>query len=123
MFNTVLNRNWSDSVIVRPRKEQKLPCVLSREEILSIINHVSNFKHKTILLTIYSSGLRISEALNLKISNIDSKNMRIKVNSGKGIKDRYTILGEENLNLLREYYKLFRPKSYLFAGVNPDIPL
>ena len=123
MFNTVLNRNWSDSVIVRPKKQQKLPCVLSKEEILSIINHVSNFKHRTILLTIYSSGIRISEALNLKISDIDSKSMRIKINSGKGNKDRYTILGQENLNLLRAYYKIFKPQSYLFTGVNSDIPL
>jgi integrase/recombinase XerD len=123
MFNTVLGRNWSDNIIVRPKKQQKLPCVLSKQEILSIIKHVSNFKHRAILLTIYSSGLRISEALNLKISDIDSKNMRIKVNCGKGNKDRYTILGQENLKLLRTYYKLFKPQSYLFAGINPDIPL
>jgi integrase/recombinase XerD len=123
MFNTVLGRNWSDNIIVRPKKQQKLPCVLSKQEILSIIKHVSNLKHRAILLTIYSSGLRISEALNLKISDIDSKNMRIKVNCGKGSKDRYTILGKENLKLLRSYYKLIKPQSYLFAGINPNIPL
>jgi integrase/recombinase XerD len=123
MFNLVLNRNWSDNVIVRPKKEQKLPVVLTREEVLSIIDNVSNIKHKTILSTIYSSGLRISEALNLKISDIDSKNMRIKVNCGKGNKDRYTILGRHNLNILRYYFKLYRPQNYLFEGLNPDTPL
>lgn len=123
MFNTVLNRNWSDNVIVRPKKQQKLPCVLSKEEILSIISKVSNLKHKTILLTIYSSGLRISEVLNLKISDIDSINIRNKINSGKGNKDRYTILGQENLAFLRAYYKLVKPVNYLFIGANPDIPL
>jgi site-specific recombinase XerD len=123
MFNTILQRNWSDSVIVRPKKLQKLPCVLTKEEILTIISNVTNLKHKSILLTIYSSGLRISEALNLKISDIDSGNMRIKVNSGKGSKDRYTILGQQNLSLLRTYYKFFKPNNYLFIGSNPDIPL
>jgi len=123
LFNTVLDRNWSDKIIVRPRKHQKLPCVLSKQEILSIVKNVTNLKHRVILLTIYSSGLRISEALNLKITDIDSENMRIKVNCGKGNKDRYTILGEENLKLLRSYYKLFKPQSYLFAGINSGIPL
>ena len=65
MFNFVLNRNWSDDVIVRPKKLKKLPCVLSLDEIASILSHISNFKHKTILVTAYSVGLRISEVLNI----------------------------------------------------------
>ncbi|MGV8149948.1 MAG: tyrosine-type recombinase/integrase [Alkaliphilus sp.] len=82
MFNLVLQRNFSDDVIVRPKKPKKLPYTLSREEILSILEHISSPKHRTILLTIYSSGLRISEVLNLKVLDIDSKNMLIKVRCG-----------------------------------------
>jgi integrase/recombinase XerD len=92
MFNAVLKRGWSDDIIVRPKKLKKLPVALSRQEILSILNNVSNIKHRTILLTAYSSGLRISEVLNLKIQDIDSANMRIKVRSGKGGKDRFSVL-------------------------------
>ena len=93
MFNSVLQRNWSNDVIIRPRKPKKLPYVLSTDEILSIMEYISNIKHKAILLTVYSSGLRISEVLNLVISDIDSKQMLIKVRCGKGGKDRFTLLG------------------------------
>ena len=123
MFNSVLNRNWSDNVIVRPKKLKKLPCVLSLDEIGSILSHISNFKHKTILVTAYSAGLRISEVLNLKISDIDSANMRIKINNDKGNKDRFSILGQKNLSMLRHYYKLYKPADFLFPGVTPDKPL
>ncbi|MCQ1530208.1 tyrosine-type recombinase/integrase [Lutispora saccharofermentans] len=123
MFNSVLNRNWSDNVIIRPKKLKKLPSVLSIAEIGSILSHINNFKHKTILVTAYSAGLRISEVLNLKISDIDSANMRIKINNGKGNKDRFSILGEKNLSMLRHYYKLYRPTDFLFPGITPDKPL
>ncbi|NSW92908.1 MAG: site-specific integrase [Firmicutes bacterium] len=123
MFNSVLSRGWSDDVIVRPRKQKKLPYVLSRDEIMSIIKHVHNFKHKTILLTIYSSGLRISEALRLTVSDIDSSNMLLRVRCGKGGKDRFTVLGEENLKLLREYWKLYKPDDLLFPGMIKGKPV
>ncbi len=115
-FNKVLNYNWSDDVIVRPKRPKKLPCVLSKDEILSITDQVLNIKHKMILLTTYSSGLRISETLNLRISDIDSKNMTLRVNNGKGNKDRFTIFSLENLKLLRLYWKLYRPSDLLFPG-------
>jgi integrase/recombinase XerD len=123
MFNAVLNRGWSDGVIVRPKKLKKLPPVLSRIEVLSILNNVSNIKHRTILLTAYSSGLRISEVLNLKIQDIDSDNMRIKVRSGKGGKDRFSLLGNKNLKALREYWNLYRPTDLLFPGLIKGKPL
>ena len=123
MFNSVLQRNWSDQVIVRPRKTKKLPYVLSRDEILSIMEHIPNVKHKTILLTAYSSGLRISEVLNLAVSDIDSKNRLIRVRCGKGGKDRFTLLGEENLHILRHYWKLYKPKELLFPGLIAGKPL
>lgn len=123
MFNSVLKRNWSDDVIVRPKRRKKLPCVLSREEILSILAHISNLKHKTILLTAYSSGLRIGEVLNLKVSDVDSKNMLIKVNCGKGGKDRFTNLGKENLNILRQYWSIYKPRDLLFPGLIESRPI
>lgn len=115
-FNKVLNYNWSDDVIIRPKRPKKLPYVLSQNEVLAIIDQLSNIKHKTILLTMYSSGLRISETLSLRVSDIDSKNMLIRINKGKGSKDRLTVLSLENLKLLRHYWKLYRPTDLLFPG-------
>jgi len=115
-FNKVLGYNWSDDVIVRPKKPKSLPHVLSKDEILSITDQVQNLKHKTIFLTTYSSGLRISETLNLRICDIDSVAMLIRVNHGKGNKDRLTILSHENLKLLRLYWKQYRPTDLLFPG-------
>jgi len=123
LFNSILKRNWSDDVIVRPKKRKKLPYILSKDEILSIFEHIPNIKHRTILLTAYSAGLRISEVLNLAVSDIDSNNMLIKVRGGKGGKDRFTILGIENLNMLRHYWKLYKPEDLLFPGKIPGKPI
>ena len=82
-------------------------------------NTTPNVKHKAILLTAYSSGLRISEVLNLEISDIDSKNKLLRVRCGKGSKDRFTLLRQENLRLLRLYWKLYKPKVLLFPGLIP----
>ena len=122
-FNKILNLNWSDDVIVRPRRPKSLPYVLSQDEILAILNQVSNLKHKVLLLTTYSSGLRISETLNLHVSDIDSKQMLIRVNQGKGSRDRLTVLSLENLKQLRLYWKLYRPKDLLFPGPTNGKPL
>ena len=124
-FNKVLSYNWSDDVIIRPKRPKSLPHVLSYDEILSITDQVLNLKHKTILLTTYSSGLRISETLNLRISDIDSLAMLIRVNGGKGNKDRLTVLSHENLKTLRLYWKLYRPTDFLFPGRvagKPNVP-
>jgi integrase/recombinase XerD len=122
-FNKIHGYNWSDDVIIRPKRPKSLPHVLSKNEILSIINQVQNIKHKTILLTTYSSGLRISETLNLRISDIDSEAMLIRVNHGKGNKDRLTILSHENLKLLRLYWKRYRPTDLLFPGPIEGSPM
>ncbi len=86
-YSKVLHLNWSDDVIVRPKRLKKFPCVLSRDEILAIIDQVDYLKHKAILLTTYSSGLRISETLSIRVSDIDSKQMLIRISQGKGGKD------------------------------------
>jgi len=102
--------------IDRPFKEKILPTVLSEEEVKQIINCVSNLKHKAILLTIYSAGLRISEAVNLKIADIDSKRKVIIIKDAKGKKDRNSLLSEKLLVVLREYFKQYKPKIWLFEG-------
>ena len=107
------NRFYS---IERPRTEKKLPTVLSKQEVLRIIDHIYNLKHKCIISTLYSSGMRIGELLNLKISDIDSERMMIKVVNAKGNKDRYTILSEAILPDLRKYYISYCPKTFLFEG-------
>ncbi len=115
-YETVLgmpNRFYS---IERPGKSKTLPVVLSKEDIISIINHTNNLKHKCIVSLLYSAGLQRSELLNLKLTDIDSKSMLIRVKNAKGNKDRYTLLSESVLKDLRIYYKQHRPKAYLFEG-------
>ncbi len=104
--------------IERPKKDRQLPAVLSVEEIKAIFNNLTNLKHKTLLNLLYSGGLRIGEALNLKISDIDSKRMLIHIKQAKGKKDRYTLLSHSFLTLLREYYLAYKPKFFLFEGQN-----
>lgn len=101
-----------------PRKPKRLPVVYSREEVSRIINAIDNIKHRAIIELIYSSGLRISEAVNLKIADIDSDRMTVFVRGAKGYKDRYTCLSEKTLETLRGYYLVCRPKVYLFEGVD-----
>jgi site-specific recombinase XerD len=97
------------------RKVRNLPTVLPQEDIWNIINATDNFKHRLILMTTYSAGLRASEVMALKPNNIDSKRMLIKV-KGKGGKDRYTLLAKRLLPELRHYYKTYRPQTYLFPS-------
>ncbi len=106
--------------IERPRKERKLPIVLSTDEVKLIFNSVSNLKHKTLLSLLYSAGLRIGEAINLKVTDIDSKRMLIHVKQAKGKKDRYTLLSLAFVKLLRLYYIAYKPTKYLFEGQNRE---
>ncbi len=85
-----------------------------------IFEVTTNTKHRTILMILYSGGLRLSEVVRLKISDIDSQRMLIRINQGKGKKDRYTLLSQRMLVQLRFYYKIYRPMDYLFSGVPPD---
>lgn len=104
--------------IDRPRKKETLPDVLSQQEIKKMIYLTPNIKHKCIISLLYSSGLRRSELLNLVPTDIDSQRMMIKVNHGKGGKDRYTTLGQGVLEDLRIYFRACRPKQYLFEAPN-----
>ena len=100
----------------RPRKEFKLPVVLSEAEVCRILAVTKNIKHKTMLSLMYSGGLRVSEVLNLHISDIDSQRMLIHVRNAKGNKDRVTVLSQKMLEMLREYYKSYKPVNLLFEG-------
>lgn len=102
--------------IDRPNKERKLPLVLSEEEVVRLFDAVNNVKHKAILITLYSCGLRISELLGLKLTDIQSDRKLVLIRDGKGKKDRTTILASTTLELLRKYYLAYRPKVYLFEG-------
>lgn len=115
-YANCLERPWELNKIPRPHSVKRLPIVLSPGEVKSILEHVVSLQYRTILMLIYSSGLRLSEALHLKIQDIDSSRMEIRVEQGKGKKDRYTLLSEIMLNKLREYYKEHKPSDWLFAG-------
>jgi len=115
-YEKVLRRDKQYYELYRPKKEHKLPKVLSKNEIKKIFDVTSNLKHKCILMLIYSAGLRRSELLNLKFNDIDSKRMIIHIHEAKGKKDRISLLSDNLLQLLRQYYKEYRPKKYLFEG-------
>ncbi|MBK7129951.1 MAG: tyrosine-type recombinase/integrase [Crocinitomicaceae bacterium] len=107
-------------MIDRPEKVEKLPKVLSKSEVQKIIAHTANIKHKCIVSLLYSAGLRRQELLDMKITDIDSARMMIRVNQGKGKKDRYTVLSTTLLDDLRAYFKEWRPKEYLFEGISGE---
>lgn len=109
---------------IPPRKvESKLPEILSKEEVGRILNALENPKHRTLLMTTYAGGLRISEVVNLQVKDIDSQRMTIRVKQGKGRKDRYTILSRKLLIQLRDYWKIYRQPVYLFPGMDFNQPL
>ncbi len=116
LYEKVLNQPRTVYELPRPKKSQKLPKVMSQQEIKSLISVVSNSKHKAILHLIYSSGLRLNELINLKIADIDSDRMLVHIKDGKGGKDRTTILGNACLKNLREYYKIYKPQTWLFES-------
>lgn len=119
LFAVTLNRTLNYLQIPRQKKRKTLPEVLTREEISAIIAGCDNLKHKAMLMVTYGSGLRVSEAAALKVQHIDSKTMRVFVECGKGGKDRFTLLSEACLPVLREYWKAYRPghpQGWLFLG-------
>ena len=114
-YGSMLKRKFVYEVR-RPRKDKKLPVVLSKEEVAKIINSVDNLKHKTILMLTYSAGLRVGEVVRLQIEDVDSKRMLIHIKGAKGRKDRYTLLSEIALEILREYWRKYKPEKWLFGG-------
>ena len=122
-FKFTLGRSWNMQDIPRVKQASKLPVALSPSQVQKLFHSVSNIKHKTMLITCYSAGLRVGELLNLKVTDIDSVSMKIRVQNGKGNKERYTILSQTNLNALRKYFQIYKPRNYLFANENTHQPL
>ena len=120
LYRTTLHKDWSfDEVIPAPKKPQKLPVILSPEEVLHFLSCVASLKHRAILTSCYAAGLRISEAVRLKITDIDSQRMVVRVDQGKGQKDRYVMLSPKLLEVLRSWWRIEKPKCWLFPGQFP----
>ena len=118
-----LHREWKVEKIPPPKKEKRLPVVLAPEEVKKLLEVVSNLKHRVMLMTAYSGGLRVNEVAHLKIEDIDSQRMTIRVEQGKGKKDRYTLLSQTLLANLRNYYQAYRPPKWLFPGSRANEPI
>jgi integrase/recombinase XerD len=115
-FRQVCNKPYKVPAILFAAHSNKLPAVMKVQEVFAVINALDNIKHKTLITLLYSTGMRISEMANLKIEDIDSTLMRIKVVNGKGKKDRFVLLPHSVLLELRAYYVKYRPSIYLFNG-------
>jgi site-specific recombinase XerD len=118
LYKEVLGKKYDKVSFKRPKTEKKLPRVIDGEFIKNQLTKITNLKHKIILTLTYSVGLRVSEIINLKIEDIDSKRMLIHIKNAKGRKDRIVPLSETVLELLRKYYREYKPKEYLFNGQN-----
>ena len=116
LYKTTLKRGDMVENIRYPKGKQKLPVVLDLSEVQALFSVTENIKHKAMLMIMYSSGLRIKEVSKLKITDIDSKRMMVYVREGKGGKDRYSILSQTALECLRQYWREYRPKEWLFEG-------
>lgn len=116
LYTVTLDMPWSKAQFPRMKVPQKLPEVLSLDEVAALFRHIHILKHRAVLMLCYGSGLRISEAVALKAAHIDSHRMLIRVEQGKGAKDRYTVLSARLLTLLRAYWKLQRPVDWFFPG-------
>jgi integrase/recombinase XerD len=122
-YGTTLGRPNVAEHIPLARKPDTLPAVLSQDEVVRLLKAESNLKMRTIFITIYSAGLRVSEAVALTAKDIDSERMVIHVRQGKGRKDRYVMLSEQLLSILRDYWRRSHPKSFLFPGPDPERPV
>lgn len=123
LYTEVLSRPWEPKGFRFQRRARRLPVVLTRDEVKALFEVTDNIKHRAVMMTIYSAGLRLSEAIHLKITDIDSQAMRIHVRLGKGKKDRYVMLSPTLLETLRVYWKRYRPKTWLFPGSRGNRPL
>ncbi len=122
-YRNALPVTWEVEQIPYQKTGRRLPVVLSGEEVVALLDAAANLKHRAILMTLYSGGLRASEAVHLRLEDIDSKRMMIRVAQGKGRKDRYVMLSEKLLATLRQYWLESRPEPWLFPGQDRSQPL
>jgi site-specific recombinase XerD len=123
LYHVTLKRDWALDDIPMPKKPLKLPVILSPEEVEHFLECIGSLKHRTLLTVAYAAGLRVSEATHLKVTDIDSQRMVIRVEQGKGQKDRYVMLSPRLLEELRTYWKRARPTPWLFPGDIPGRPI
>jgi site-specific recombinase XerD len=120
LYLNTLEMPWTDEYFPRAKRPHRLPIVLSQEEMLLFFDHIPGLKNRAALMTCYGAGLRVSEAVALKVSDIDGKRRLIRVEQGKGQKDRYAMLSDRLHMVLRRYYKALRPEEYLFPSWKKD---
>ena len=122
-FEITLDRGELMAMMSPVREPRKLPIVLSREEVARLIAAARNLKHRAALSVAYGAGLRASEVISLKVGDVDSERMALRIEQGKGRKDRYAMLSPKLLELLRDWYRIARPAVWLFPGGDPMLPM
>lgn len=122
LFVNVLGKPWDTVKLPRVRKEKKLPAVFTSRQVIDMIDNTPNLKHRTILSLFYSAGLRKNELCNLKIRDLKFAKKRVLVRNAKGNKDRYALLTDSTIALLKDYLRIYRPHKWLFCGQNPARP-
>lgn len=123
LYGVTLGQDWAIKHIPYAKREKRLPVVLSRKEVARLLRAIENLKHRTMLMAAYGCGLRISEVTHLRVQDIDSNRMVVRVHSGKGRKDRYVPLSAALLKALRAYWRAYRPSGYLFVGRSESEPM
>lgn len=122
-YRVTLKRSEAQFGIPSARQPQKLPQILAREEVAALLEKTTNLKHRALLMTTYGAGLRLNEVCHLKLTDIDSARMTLRVEQGKGAKDRYTLLSPRLLAELRRYWVVHRPKQWLFTSKDGEHPI
>jgi len=116
LFTQVFHKEWASEYLPTPKVAKTLPLVLSQSEINDILQAIPNFKHRVVIMFIYSTGTRVSECVNIKLTDIDSRRMQVNIREGKGLKQRFVPLSPLMLKILRQYHRCYKPGHYLFEG-------
>ena len=116
LFTRVYHKEWAKEYLPTPKTGKTLPLVLSRDEVRDVLAAIPNFKHRVVIMFIYSTGTRVSECVNIRLTDIDSKRNQVNIREGKGLKQRYVPLSALLLKTLRKYYRAYQPGHYLFEG-------
>lgn len=116
LFTNIYHKEWAQEYLPTPKVAKTLPLVLAKDEVTDVLKAIRNFKHRTIIIFIYSTGARVSECVNIKLTDIDSKRMQVNIQEGKGLKQRQVQLSPILLTLLRSYFREYNPQYYLFEG-------
>ena len=116
LFCNIFHKDWAKEYLPTPKVAKTPPLVLSKDEVVDVLGVISNFKHRAIIMFLYSTGARVSECVNIKLTDIDSKRMQVNIQEGKGLKQRKVPLSPVLLDTLRRYFKSEKPQCFLFEG-------